>query len=104
MTVIRVETISDARLAAFHAVSDAELLRQRDLFVAEGRLVVERVIRERHLRLRALLVTESNYHALEGVLTTVAADVPTFICETADFAGITGFNLHRGCLALVERP
>ena len=26
------------------------------------------------------------------------------MCETPDFLGITGFNLHRGCLALVERP
>jgi len=26
------------------------------------------------------------------------------VCETGEFAAITGFNLHRGCLALAERP
>ena len=25
-------------------------------------------------------------------------------CGTDEFAAITGFNLHRGCLALAERP
>ena len=26
------------------------------------------------------------------------------MCDTDEFAAITGFNLHRGCLALAERP
>ena len=35
--------------ASYRSVSDAELLRARGLFVAEGRLVVERLIDERPL-------------------------------------------------------
>ena len=31
-------------------------------------------------------------------------DVPVYVCDTDEFAAITGFNLHRGCLALAERP
>ena len=30
--------------------------------------------------------------------------MPIYVCETEEFAAITGFNLHRGCLALAERP
>ena len=26
------------------------------------------------------------------------------VCEAADFLGIAGYDVHRGCLALVERP
>jgi tRNA G18 (ribose-2'-O)-methylase SpoU len=31
-------------------------------------------------------------------------EVPIFICDTDAFTALTGFNLHRGCLALAERP
>ena len=30
--------------------------------------------------------------------------MPIYQCETADFLGVTGHHIHRGCLALVERP
>jgi tRNA G18 (ribose-2'-O)-methylase SpoU len=33
-----------------------------------------------------------------------AADVPVFVGEREVFLGLTGHDLHRGCLALVERP
>ena len=29
---------------------------------------------------------------------------PIYVCDTQDFTAITGFNLHRGCLALAQRP
>ena len=28
----------------------------------------------------------------------------SYVCDPNEFASITGFNLHRGCLALAERP
>ena len=30
--------------------------------------------------------------------------MPIYVCDAADFLGITGHHIHRGCLALVERP
>jgi tRNA G18 (ribose-2'-O)-methylase SpoU len=30
--------------------------------------------------------------------------VPIYVCGAADFLGITGHDLHRGCLALAARP
>ena len=44
MGVIRLERIDDPRLDDYRNVSDAERLRRRDLFVAEGRLVVWRLL------------------------------------------------------------
>ena len=32
------------------------------------------------------------------------AQTPVYMCDAADFLGITGHDIHRGCLALVERP
>lgn len=104
MPLIRIEGPNDPRIAAYHDLADADLLRNRGLFVAEGRLIVQRVIEDRRCSVRSLLMTETNYRALSSALASLSSDVPTFVCETPDFLGITGFNLHRGCLALVERP
>jgi len=103
MPLIHIDGPADPRISLYRSVSDAELLRRHGLFVAEGRLVVQRVI-DGHFSLHSLLVNETNYRALSDALAGVPPDVPVFGCDTRDFEDITGFNLHRGCLALVERP
>ena len=101
--MIQIDRVDDPRLAEYRSVSDGELLRQRNRFVAEGRLVVGRLLESGH-RVDSLLVNEASFLALETMLTRVAPHVPVYICRTDAFAAITGFNLHRGCLALAERP
>ena len=103
MPLIHIDDPADPRIAAYRIVSDGELLRRHGLFVAEGRLVVRRAIEDR-FNLHSVLMNETNHRALVDALAAVSPDVPLFVCDTHDFQGITGFNLHRGCLALVERP
>jgi tRNA G18 (ribose-2'-O)-methylase SpoU len=66
--------------------------------------VVQRVIDDHRFTVRSVLLNAVNHRALGAVLSRLPPDVPVLLCETSDFFGITGFNLHRGCLALVERP
>jgi tRNA G18 (ribose-2'-O)-methylase SpoU len=101
MDVIHVE-VNDPRLAAFRHLSDAELLRARGLFVAEGRLVVERVLADHRYSVEALLVNPASLSALQPAL-QARESLVVFRSETAGFEAITGFNIHRGCLALVHR-
>lgn len=103
MPVIRIEQFDDPRLADYRSVSDAELLRRRNRFVAEGRLVIERLLEAGH-RVESMLLNDASFRALEPLIAQLPADVPVYLCETSEFAAITGFNLHRGCLALAERP
>lgn len=103
MPVIRIDRFDDPRLAAYRSVSDAELLRRRDCFVAEGRLVVGRLL-ESGYDVESLLVNEASLRSLQPALSVLPNDVPVYLCDTGDFAAITGFNLHRGCLALAKRP
>jgi tRNA G18 (ribose-2'-O)-methylase SpoU len=103
MPVIRIQQFDDPRLAVYRSVSDAELLRRRNRFVAEGRLVVERVLDGGH-RVESMLLNDASFRALEPLISRLQAEVPVYICDTREFAAITGFNLHRGCLALAERP
>ena len=100
----RIDFADDPRLADYRGVSDPSLLRSRKLFVAEGRIVVTRLIEDGRWILRSVLVSNAARRDLEPTLAAVAGRVPIFVCETSDFLGITGHDIHRGCLALVERP
>jgi tRNA G18 (ribose-2'-O)-methylase SpoU len=103
MPVIRIDRFDDPRLAEYRNISDGELLRRRNRFVAEGRLVVGRLLESGH-RVESLLVNEASFRALAALLSRVSPDIPIYLCETEKFTAITGFNLHRGCLALADRP
>jgi len=103
MPIERLTSSFDPRVADYRHIAEADLVKARGLFVAEGRLVVTRLIEDGH-RFRSVLVSDTAYRSLEAALTGLAQHVPVYICETTDLAEITGHNIHRGCLALVERP
>jgi len=78
-------------------------MRRRNCFVAEGRLVVGRLLESGH-GVESILLNDASFQALQAPLSRVPLDVPIYVCDTHDFTAITGFNLHRGCLALARRP
>src|SRR5438552_6973521 len=104
MQVGRISGPADPRVRSYQAVQDSALVLQRGLFVAEGRLVVERLIREGRYDIQSILVSEAAFRALEPALSAVHLDAPVYVCEAGDFGGITGYDVHRGCLALAARP
>ena len=87
-------------------MSDPALMCERGLFVAEGRLAVERLLASR-FRTQALLVTDSLLARLEPALDALAHEVDepnVYLADSAQLRQITGFRFHRGCLALGVRP
>jgi tRNA G18 (ribose-2'-O)-methylase SpoU len=103
MPVTHVERIEDPRLDDYRNVSDPELLRRRDLFVCEGRLVVRRLLLSGH-RPASLLLNEAAYHHLERDFRDEFERLPVYVSSTPVLAGVVGFKFHRGCLALAHRP
>ena len=104
MTVERINRADDARVAAYRDVRDGELLRSRGVFMAEGRLVVRRLVADRRYRVQSVLVNDAALQDLSGAIRAAARDVPIYVCGTEDLRAISGYHVHRGCLALVERP
>src|SRR5947207_7723644 len=100
----RIESIDDPRIAAYRDLPDPELVRRRGLFMAEGRLVIRRVIADERWHIHSVLVNQAARESLASALDAVAERTPVYLCDAEAFCGITGFNIHRGCLALVERP
>lgn len=88
-------------IEGFAHVGDPAWLRAHNLFVAEGRLVVERVLAAGRFPIHSILLTPAARTALGGIL---PSDVLLHVVEQDVMTGITGFKFHRGCLALVARP
>jgi tRNA G18 (ribose-2'-O)-methylase SpoU len=97
-------SLADPRLDDYRHITDHEALGQRGLFVAEGRLVVERLVAQRQHRLRSVLLSPAAAAAMGTSTRDLPAGTPVFVVPQADMSALVGFNIHRGCLALAERP
>jgi tRNA G18 (ribose-2'-O)-methylase SpoU len=99
--IAHVTRADDPRLQHYRHVGDPAWLESEGLFVAEGRLVLERLIEYGQFAVDSVLLTEGAFRAIEPRLD------PSWLVLVADPAivdGVTGFKFHRGCLALIHRP
>jgi tRNA G18 (ribose-2'-O)-methylase SpoU len=103
MPLIRLSDPNDPRIDVFRNVPDPDLFVRGGLFVAEGRLVVRRLIEGRRFSVRSVMVTEAALVPLRDLLAT-RDELTVFVVPQAVMDGITGLNMHRGCLAIGERP
>jgi tRNA G18 (ribose-2'-O)-methylase SpoU len=110
--VIPIDDPADARLEDYRNVPDAELIQERGIFVAEGRLVVARLLEGSRFKARSVLVTETALAALGDLFSfrlqaeaaaPAEAALPVYVVPQWVISAITGFNIHRGCLAIGER-
>lgn len=104
MPIERVDRLDDERLADYRHVPDPDLLRRGEIFVAEGRLVVRALLTESRFRARSILLTDAAYRGLADVIEPRLADTPVFLVPAGAIEALTGYNIHRGCLAIGERP
>lgn len=86
------------------ALADSTALRAQALLVAEGRLVIERILAGAAGgpdAVVSVLATAAAAHAL-GLESRLGARVT--VRTPAEMQALTGFNFHRGVIALVRRP
>jgi tRNA G18 (ribose-2'-O)-methylase SpoU len=103
-TVIQVEDPTDPRLADYRDLRDVELRKhveaEHGLFLAEGEKVIRRAV-EAGFRPRSFLMPERRVEPLADVLATTEA--PCFVMPERLAEEVTGFHVHRGALASLER-
>lgn len=98
---ILINALDDPRVAGYRHIADPDYLRARSQFVAEGRLVVTRLLALPQWTLHSILVTPAAAVSLGGPLGRTGA--PVYVADQSLMNAIAGFNIHRGCLALAER-
>ena len=97
-----VEDPADPRIASFRDARDGLLRRREGLFLAEGRLLVRRLLEASRFSVESLLVTPPALDDLRDLL--AGDDAPAvFVASAETIRAIVGFKFHRGCLALGVR-
>jgi tRNA G18 (ribose-2'-O)-methylase SpoU len=102
LDLIRIESLDDPRAEEYRHIGDHDWLLERSLFVAEGRLVVRRLLDLRQWPINSILLTENAVDNLRDVLDRT--DAPIYVVEQDVLNDLAGFNIHRGCLAIGRRP
>ncbi|HVY09290.1 MAG TPA: RNA methyltransferase [Mycobacteriales bacterium] len=102
--VVEVEDPDDPRLADYRSLTDVALRSSLEapfgLFIAEGALVIERALAAGY-SLRSALMTPEWLERSEPLLS--GTDVPVYVGSDATLRALTGFHVHRGALAAVQR-
>jgi tRNA G18 (ribose-2'-O)-methylase SpoU len=105
--LVMVDDPEDPRLELYRALNDpAARLRQQDqaVFVVEGRLAVERLLASQY-RVSSLLVDDHQVRTADAlVAATQAQGAPVLVASRAVVADTVGFALHRGVVAVANRP
>jgi len=101
--IVPTDDLNDPRLADYRNVPDPELLRDRHVFIAEGRVVVRHLLGSMRFMTRSVLVSPAALDGLRDALEPHAS-LPVFVMPVDQLSTLVGFNMHRGCLAVAERP
>jgi tRNA G18 (ribose-2'-O)-methylase SpoU len=101
---VPVDDPRDPRLADYRDLRDVQLRRhleaEHGLFLAEGEKVVRRAV-EGGFAPRSFLMAPRWLDGLADVLATT--DAPCYVVDEALAEEVTGFHVHRGALASLER-
>lgn len=102
---IQVDDPLDPRLRDYVALRDVQMRRSLEVehgfFIAEGEKVVRRALDSGH-RPRSFLMARRWVESLADVLAD--HDAPCYVLSEPAIERVTGFHVHRGALASLERP
>ncbi len=101
--IVRIENPDDPRIALYRDVRERDLVGRQGLFVAEGVVVLEKLLRSDRHRPESVLVAAKRTTALSSLLAQVPADTPIYAAEQAVMDALVGFHIHRGVLAIGRR-
>ncbi|MDO4887903.1 MAG: RNA methyltransferase [Actinomycetaceae bacterium] len=110
--LIPVSSADDERLSDYTRLTDVALRRKLEtengLYMAESTKVIVRAIDAGH-RPRSVLADERWLDELAPALEEAGGDahggdIPVYVCDEAALQSITGFHLHRGAIAAMNRP
>ncbi|MCU1361538.1 MAG: putative methyltransferase [Ilumatobacteraceae bacterium] len=96
--MIRIDNPADPRVDAYRSMRARE---SDQVLWAEGPTVVERLFSS-SLRVTSVLLSPAAHRRLEPVVAGTDADV--FVVEQAIINEVVGFDLHRGAIAIADRP
>ena len=101
---IPIQDLADDRLAPYRDIRERDLVGREGCFIAEGEVVLRTLARAPRFAIRSCLIAENRLETLTPLLNTLPQACPVFIASRAVIAGVAGFDIHRGVLALGVKP
>ena len=105
--LIPLNDLSDPRVRDFTQLKDVNLRKsfetERGLYLAESFSVIARALAAGH-QPRSVLTNRHWLGRLQETLGSRAGDIPIFVAEEEQLTRLTGFSMHRGAIAAMERP
>ncbi|ACV06387.1 RNA methyltransferase [Kytococcus sedentarius] len=99
---------ADPRVQDYFGLTDVALRRrlepERGLYMAESEKVIRRALAAGHVPRSMLLTPRWVEDLAELVAEVEATGAPVYVAEPAVVESMTGFHLHRGALAAMQRP
>ncbi|HEX4125361.1 MAG TPA: RNA methyltransferase, partial [Tepidisphaeraceae bacterium] len=99
MPTIQIANLDDPRLAPYRAIRDREIARNGQRFLAEGEVIVRRLLAS-DFPVESILASERR---AEAIAEAVPGEVPMFVAEHAAVSQIVGIKFHGGILACGRR-
>lgn len=92
---------NDARVEPYFNIRDRDLAGRRGLFVAEGSVVLRRLVASRRFAAQSVLILENRLLGLQDVVEQMEVRrTPVYVANRAVIDAIAGFPMHRGVLGI----
>ena len=99
----RIDDPEDPRLADYRCVRERDLAGRGGAFIAEGVVVLEKLLAAGRHPLRSVLVAEKRVEALQPLLSRLPEGAAAYAAAQPVMDAVAGFAIHRGVLAVGER-
>ncbi|HZK04803.1 MAG TPA: RNA methyltransferase [Actinomycetaceae bacterium] len=105
--IVRIESADDPRVAEYTSLTDVALRTKIEpptgIYMAESSNVIRRAVEAGH-RPRSFLMAPRWLESMSGILADAGDETPVYVASEDVLRGITGFHLHRGAIAAMNRP
>jgi tRNA G18 (ribose-2'-O)-methylase SpoU len=101
--IIEIDDPDDRRIEAYRNIRERDLVGRNEQFIAEGRVVLEKLVYSEAFAPVSLLIARKRLVGLSDVLRGVSDDVPVYVVGQEVLDTVAGFPLHRGILAIARR-
>jgi len=96
---VPIDDPDDPRLADYRQVRERDLVGRQGGFIAEGVVVLEKLIARGRHPLRSVLIADKRVASLQPLLANLPEAVEVFAASQAVMDAVVGFPIHRGVLA-----
>jgi tRNA G18 (ribose-2'-O)-methylase SpoU len=103
MAVERVESLEDPRIALYRNLKDRDLRERHEAFIVEGRGSLEMLLDRSPIEPESLLLSDRASRSLADRIRGLPDALPVYVASRSLMAGIVGFDMYRGVLALCRR-